>query len=211
MKIIDISWPINESMTEYKDAKSVKFTPTRTMENNNVREWHISMSNHTGTHVDSPAHFLPTGQTIDKVSLEHLIGPARVIDLTSVVEKITAASLESLAICSGEIILLKTTNSFREHTDRFTYNFVYIDESAAHYLVAKKIKAIGIDYLGIERNQPNHETHTMFMQMNIPIIEGLRLGSVTAGNYFLCCLPLYAIGIDAAPARAVLIQGLASL
>jgi arylformamidase len=208
MKVIDISWPISESMTEYKDGKSVKFTPTKSIECNTSREWKVSMSNHIGTHVDVAAHFLATGQTIDKIDLQGLVGPCRVLDLTSVTDKIMPVDLEPLGICPGEIIVLKTTNSFREPTDRFSYSFVYIDQLAAQYLAMQKIKALGFDYLGIERNQPNHETHKAFMQFNIPIVEGLRLGAVSAGNYFFCCLPLHFIGLDAAPARAILIKNL---
>ena len=208
MKIFDISWPISESMTEYKDAKTVIFTPTKSMENNAAREWQIAMGNHIGTHVDAAAHFLPTGQTVDKIDLNSLVGPCRVLDLTSVTDKITVEDLESLGIAQNEIILLKTTNSFREATDRFTYSFVYIDKLAAQYLAAQNIKAIGFDYLGVERSQPDHETHKAFMQFNIPIIEGLRLGVIPSGNYFFCCLPLNCVGIDSAPARAILIEGL---
>ena len=208
MKIIDISWPITESMTEYKDGKSVKFTPIKSMETNEAREWRISMNNHVGTHVDAAAHFLATGQTIEKVDLFNMIGKCRVLDLTSVTERITPDDLEPFGISQDEIILLKTTNSFREPTDRFTYSFVYIDQHTAQYLATQNIKAIGFDYLGVERNQPNHETHKAFMQFNVPIIEGLRLGHVPAGEYFLCCLPLNLIGLDSAPARAILIEEL---
>ena len=208
MKVFDISWPISESMTEYKDGKSVKFRPTKCMENNNAREWDVSMSNHIGTHIDAAAHFLATGQTVDKVDLNALVGPCRVIDLTSVTDRIMPEHLEPLGISSGEIILLKTTNSFREPNDRFSYSFVYIDQLAAQYLATQNIKALGFDYLGIERNQPNHQTHKAFMQFNIPIIEGLRLETIRAGKYFFCCLPLYFIGLDSAPARAILIKDL---
>ncbi|MGE0207020.1 MAG: cyclase family protein [Candidatus Babeliales bacterium] len=207
MKIIDISWPISEAMTEYKDGKSVKLTPTKTMEHNGVREWLLQMNNHTGTHIDGPAHFLATGQTIDKFELQSVIGPCRVLDLTSVTEKIMPEDLEPFGIEKNEIILLKTTNSFRQPTDNFTYNFAYISDAAAHYLAHARIKALGFDYLGIERNQPNHDTHKAFMQFNIPIVEGLRLGAVSAGSYFFVCLPLYAVGLDSAPARAVLLEG----
>lgn len=152
--------------------------------------------------------FLATGQTVDKIDLIHVVGACRVLDLTAVTERITVTDLEPLGIRQHEIILFKTSNSFRAPTDRFTYSFVYIDKDAARYLATQHIKAIGIDYLGIERNQPDHETHKAFMQFNIPIIEGLRLGSVPAGSYFFCALPLKTIGLDAAPARAILIEGL---
>lgn len=208
MKIFDISWPISESMTEYKDGKSVKFNPTKSMENNGAREWQITLGNHTGTHIDNPAHFLATGKTIDKLELNQVVGKCRVLDLTAVTEKITVDDLAPLGIVKDDIILLKTTNSFREPTDKFSYSFVYIDEQAAQYLAAQNIKAIGFDYLGVERNQPDHETHKAFMQFNIPVIEGLRLGTVPSGSYFFVCLPLYTVGLDSAPARAILVEGL---
>ena len=71
---------------------------------------------------------------------------------------------------------------------------------------SKKIKAVGIDYLGIERNQPDHETHTILMKHEIGIIEGLRLSHVEPQRYFFLCLSLPVVGLEAAPARAILVH-----
>ena len=70
----------------------------------------------------------------------------------------------------------------------------------------KKIKTFGFDYLGIESNQPNHETHKYLLEAEIPIIEGLRLKNVEPGEYILSCLPIFIKNADGAPARAILIQ-----
>ena len=74
MKIIDISWPISNDMTTYKDKKNVSIKKIREFNSDNVRESEITMSSHVGTHVDAPAHFLENGETIDFVFLENLIG-----------------------------------------------------------------------------------------------------------------------------------------
>ncbi len=205
MKIIDISWPLTENMTQYKDVELFSATPV-TKSTSGAMETHISICSHTGTHVDAPAHFIADGKTIDQIPLQKLFGACRVIDLMHVQEKITSTDLESQDIKENEIILFKTTNSFISPLDRFNYAFVYITHDAAHYLVTKKIKALGFDYLGIERNQPDHSTHKAFMVAEVPIIEGLRLMDVQAGNYFFCCMPLLLPGADAAPARAILIE-----
>jgi arylformamidase len=63
--------------------------------------------------------------------------------------------------------------------------------------------AVGIDYLGIERNQPAHETHITLLKAGVVIIEGLRLANVTPGGFTLHCLPLHIVGSDGAPARAI--------
>ena len=206
MKIIDISWPLSESATAYKDKKTIQCTPVKNFEQHNACESLITLSSHTGTHVDAPSHFLKDGTTIDQIPLESLCGPCAVVDMSHVEECITAKNLEKIDIKSGTIILFKTRNSTRESNAPFDLYFVYLDHSAAEYLCTKKIKAVGIDYLGIERNQPAHETHTAFMKNNISIIEGLRLQNVNPGNYTLICLPLFLEVLDGAPARAILIK-----
>ena len=205
MNIIDISWPISPSMTQYKDAQHVT---VRKLEkpSSSCLEHLLTLHTHTGTHVDAPAHFIPGGETIEQIPLSKFIGPCRVLDLTHVTQAITKNDLTTHNIQADEIILLKTKNSEHAPTEKFKYDFIYLADDAATYLVQQKIKTIVIDYLGIERNQPEHPTHKALLSAHIPIIEGLRLEHVKAGTYMLYCLPLSLPGLDAAPARAILIQ-----
>jgi arylformamidase len=205
MRVIDISWPISENITQWRDTKSVTFRATRTFSKDKARNSIITFGTHTGTHVDAPAHFLRKGKTIDKVELTQLYGACRVLNLTKV-KKITKDDLVKYKIMKGEIILCKTVNSKKSPNAKFNENFVYLDTSGAQYLASKKIKAFGIDYLGVEHSQQNHPTHTALLSKNIPIVEGLRLKHVMPGSYMFMCLPLHIIGLEAAPARAVLIK-----
>ena len=206
MNLYDISWPITPEMTGYKDKKSVSFEQVKNFEQDNVRESIIHLSSHAGTHIDAPAHFIKNGKTIEQISITDFSGPCKVFDLTHLPESISRENLLDLDIQKSDIILFKTKNSTLAPTDKFNPNFIYLDHSGAQYLADKNIQTIGIDYLGIERNQPNHETHTILMHNNITIIEGLRLDHVPAGLFFLWCMPLAIIGLEAAPARAILIQ-----
>ncbi|MFA6263499.1 MAG: cyclase family protein [Candidatus Babeliales bacterium] len=203
---IDISWPITNDASSYKNRHVVHIEPTKTFTRDGARESRIALDSHTGTHIDAPAHFLKDGITVDQLCFDKLIGPCRVLDLTMVSEKIMAKDLNAHEPCNGEILLLKTTNSSHTPIAPFDPNFVYLSAEAADYLVSKKIKTVGIDYLGIERNQPEHQTHRSLLSAGIVIIEGLRLQHVAAGAYELICLPLLLSGLDASPARAVLEQ-----
>jgi arylformamidase len=207
MKIIDISWPISTATTGYKDRYIVEFDEIKSLGKDHARETIIHLSSHTGTHVDAPSHMLKDGKTIDELPLDRFVGPCKVVDMTDVVEKITRDWFEdqNLDIVPGDIILLKTINSATSPTEKFTPHFVYLEISGAQYLAEKKIKAVGIDYLGIEHSQPGHLTHQALFHADIGIIEGLRLQHVKSGSYLLVCLPLYTIGVEAAPARAVLL------
>jgi arylformamidase len=207
MKIIDISWPLTKTSTTYKNANNVFLEKIKLFEKNSVRESQLNISSHTGTHIDSPAHFLENGHTTEKINLESLIGPCTVFDFTNITEKITAHDLQKIKIKQNSIILFKTKNSILGPEENFNHNFIYLEKSAAQFLTDKKIKSVGFDYLGIERNQPNHETHKLLLSNNVLIIEGLRLKHVEPGDYELYCLPLKVVGLEAAPARAVLVKG----
>jgi arylformamidase len=101
-------------------------------------------------------------------------------------------------------VLLKTRNSFE---DLLEGDFVYLDGSGAQYLKELGIVGAGTDALGIERAQPEHETHKTLLEAGIIILEGLRLADVPVGEYLLISAPVK-IAAEGAPARAMLIEGL---
>jgi arylformamidase len=215
-KVIDISWPINPNTVEYKNKNALKIQTVKDIKIDGVHETHVSLDLHTGTHIDAPIHFDKNGATVEQISFDHLIGECKVFDLASskekmIEEKISATDLQDLDIQENDIVLFKTKNSELPAQNKslqgnFESGFVYLDKSAAQYLVSKKIKTVGIDYLGIERAQPDHETHKVLFKANITIIEGLRLSNVRPGKYFLVCLPVKFEGVEAALSRAVLLE-----
>jgi arylformamidase len=167
-----------------------------------VYESEIKLNVHTGTHVDAPLHMLEGGATIESIPLERLVGPARVLDLQHVGDAVRASDLEPFAIQPGEWILLKTRSSF---SDSFDFGFPFLTEDGAKFLVNKGINGVGIDALGIERSQDGFPTHKLLFRHGIIILEGLRLGEVPAGTYWMVVAPLKLEKTEAAPARAFLI------
>lgn len=207
MKIYDISMLIEPDMMVYKNRQEnrPKLSFVKTLPHDSSTESFISMNVHTGTHIDAAYHMDENGKTIESIELEKLITPCCVLDMTHVKGGITKDDLSKHPIESGSFLLFKTRNSYSE---TFLADFVYLEMSGAHYLAQKEIAGVGTDALGIERNQPAHETHKILMDEGIVIIEGLRLKDVPPGNYFLCALPLKIKGADGAPARIVLVEGL---
>lgn len=163
----------------------------------------ISMGVHSGTHMDAPMHFLPTGRGIDAMPLAATIGLARVIEIKDR-KLITPEELRPHRIRRGERILFKTRNSPRcWDTDRFLKDFVYLSEAAAHWLVARRIRTVGIDYLSVAGFESDTSAiHTTLLRAGIWIIEGMNLSNVRPGSYDLLCLPLKIAHSDGAPARA---------
>ena len=205
MMIHDISMNIHPLMTVYKnrDNKRPEFTIAASFEKEGVFETKIAMNLHTGTHIDFPLHTIQDGKNSNYFLLDSMIGKAKVFDLTHVVDHITQSDLEGLEINEFDFILLKTKNSLSES---FEFDFIYLDLSAAKFLADKMIRGVGIDSLGIERNQVNHPTHDTLLSHNIIILEGLRLKDIKPKTYDFICLPLKIDSVEALPVRAILIE-----
>jgi arylformamidase len=161
---------------------------------------------HTGTHVDAPAHFIEGARRIDALSLESLIGPARVIQVPDEVLEIDPGFLATCDLDGVERVLFHTRNS-KFWSEGFRKDFTHLSPEAAEILVDLGVKLVGTDYLSIEKfHSGHHRTHLALLSKNVIIVEGLNLTGIEAGDYELICLPLkIAEGSgDGSPARAVL-------
>jgi arylformamidase len=82
-----------------------------------------------------------------------------------------------------------------------------VTRDAAEHLVERGVRTLGTDYLSIEQfGSKTFEVHKLLLGRGIFIIEGLDLGEIAPGPYFLSCLPIKLEGVDGAPARAVLMR-----
>ncbi|WP_461201838.1 cyclase family protein [Anoxybacillus sp. TBDG-1] len=202
MKMYDVTAPIFEGMPVYKN-KPEKQPKLMTFTNDYVTESRIDMDVHTGTHIDAPLHMVKDGETFETIPLEKLVGYCKVLDVTHVNDRITKEDLIHFGIQENDFILFKTKNSF---DDAFNFEFIYVAEDAATYLAEKRIRGVGIDALGVERNQAGHPTHKTLFGHSIIVIEGLRLKDVPSGEYWMVAAPLKLVGTDAAPARVLLFE-----
>ncbi|MDY6966868.1 MAG: cyclase family protein [Halobacteriota archaeon] len=58
MEIIDVSIPISDLMIIYKGDPGVKIEQVKSIPSEGVALSKITMGLHSGTHIDSPSHFL---------------------------------------------------------------------------------------------------------------------------------------------------------
>lgn len=203
---IDISVPLKTGMVHWPDNPPVSFEKMLDMNHGDIcNVSKISMGSHTGTHMDSPAHFVKNGQGIDRMPLEATLGSVRVVEIKDTVS-IKAEEVKKCTPKKGERILFKTVNSSRcWKTDQFVEDFVFISHDAAQYLVSCGVQTVGVDYLSVGGYKIDGvETHQILLKAGIWIIEGLNLSAVKSGSYELICLPLKVVDGDGAPARAIL-------
>lgn len=206
MKIHDISMTIHKDMPVYKGRDFKR--PIISIDSDfktgaSAYESRLEMNLHTGTHLDRPLHMIEGGETLDTFKLEQVVTNCKVFDLTHVDGGISKDDLLDLDIKKDDFVILKTKNSFEDILEN---DFIFLDKTGAAYLTYKEIKGVGIDSLGIERSQPNHETHKTLLGADIVILEGLDLKEIDEGEYFLVAVPIKIAGVEGAPVRAILIE-----
>lgn len=166
-----------------------------------------SMGAHSGTHIDAPMHFVRDGASIEQLPLSALIGPARIIDIPDAVQAIDAAELNKHDWRGVPRVLFRTRSALRGWMSSSTFHrdFAYIAPDAAKLLADAGVQLVGIDYISAEQfGAPAPLTHRTLLGKNIPIVEGLALDRISAGDYDLIVLPIKVGGHEGAPARAVL-------
>nr|ABR17191.1 unknown [Picea sitchensis]ABR17768.1 unknown [Picea sitchensis] len=174
----------------------------------------MKMIVHTGTHVDSPAHFFQehyeAGFDVDTLDLELLNGPALLVDVPRDTN-ITAKVMEALHIPRGvQRVLFRTLNTDRRLMWKrdFDTSFVGFMEDGAQWLVENTdIKLVGIDYLSAAAFDHLAQSHYVFLaNKDIILVEALKLDDIEVGIYSLHCLPLRLISSEGSPIRCILIR-----
>jgi arylformamidase len=203
MKIYDVSMMIHENVQVYKnkEQKKPKLSIDSDFKTATTYESRLEMNLHTATHMDFSKHIIEEGLTSVTEDLTKLIRKVKVFDLSHLSQSISKSDLENLNIEENDFVLFKTKNSDQE---TFDFKFVFLDESGAKFLALRKISGVGIDALGIERDQEGYPTHKICFQHDIIIIEGLRLKNIEAKTYFMVASPLKIKNVEALPLRVLL-------
>jgi arylformamidase len=206
--ILDISVPLGSGTPAWPNSEGVKLEQTHSiLDGYHANESRLTCDVHSGTHIDAPLHFIPGGNPTSRIQLDILVGRALVCSVPTD-SHITDVDLENAGIADGtERLLLKTRNSrlWKEYGNAFQPDYVALTPKAAYWLVDRKIKLVGIDYLSIQPyGDRTQETHKILLSADIVILEGINLSDVHPGVYELICMPLSLENADGSPARAIL-------
>jgi arylformamidase len=163
----------------------------------------VTMSVHTGSHVDAPYHFDDGGADIAHVPLEPFLGPVRVVEYAGD-DPISSYYLRALDWKNVKRVLFKTVASAAPE-NRFCGKYPFLTDEGAHFLGAAGLLLVGTDAPSIDSFQSEIlSAHKALLAHGVAILENVRLLHVSAGDYELIALPLRFAGLDASPVRAIL-------
>ncbi len=205
MRYIDITVPLRSGMAHYPGDPPVELTSVLDMRTGAVANVKLySYGSHSGTHFDPPFHQVMTGKKADELPADYFIGRAKVFGFMSG-KDIDADDIEGLDIQRDDIVLFKTPNSPLMLEPVFNKDYVGVLPAAAELLVEKGVRAVGVDYLSIEKfASPVNKTHHLLLGAGIPIIEGLYLADAEPGVYKMTAMFMLVEDSDGAPIRAIL-------
>ncbi len=206
-RIHDVSMPLREGMPCFPGDPAFRKRFFARMSQGDVADTSfLTMSAHTGTHIDAPSHMLAgDARTLDRLPLSAFFGPARLFHFPRT-KRIDAAMLAARDWRGVKRALFRTSNSARwARGARFFRDFVAFTADGARFLTARRLKLVGIDSLSIDPYEsPDHPAHRAFLTRGIAVVEGMFFAGVPEGDYLLSCPPLRVAGGDGAPARALL-------
>jgi arylformamidase len=207
-RLHDVTVPIFPGMPQWDGEQVVAEAALSRTPDQSANVSILTLTTHTGTHVDPPRHFVHGGTTVDQIPLDRWVGPCWVADVTDAGPEIEVNDLEGAGIPEGTTRLVLKTRSadlWSTHPETFVDTFVALSVPAAEWVVTRGIRLVGIDYLSIG---PFHtsgaETHLALLENDVIIVEGLDLRQIEPGPYELLCFPLKIRGGDGAPARVAL-------
>jgi arylformamidase len=163
----------------------------------------ITLSPHTGAHVDAPFHFMAEGAAIGAVDLNLYMGPCRVIHCIGTRPLVTPEHLAGQLEHLPARVLLRTYA--HAPLTRWDEQFCAVAPETIELLGSLGVKLIGIDSASMD---PQHsktlDAHHATARHHMAILEGVVLDEVDPGDYELIALPLRFANLDASPVRAIL-------
>ncbi|ASN04264.1 cyclase family protein [Virgibacillus necropolis] len=175
-QIIDLSVPISERVKEplpakvdyckheqgaEQAAKMFELEPNDFPENKAWAVETVTLSTHTGTHVDAPWHYWPTtdgkpSRTIDELPLEWFYGSGVLFDFHKKEPgyEITTEDLKqklkelNYELKPYDIVLIRTDADKKIFEDNYFNAHSGVSAEATHWLIDQGIKVMGIDGWG---------------------------------------------------------------
>lgn len=167
----------------------------------------ITTCNHTGTHMDAPAHFRGNGRTIDRIPLDQVIGRCTFLRLppcppNAELEEHVFLPIEESLRQTRKLVVDTGWARFWNDPDRYFAAYPTLGADAARWLIDRGMELFGFDSPSVDRLP--HATHHVLLEAGAVIVENLaNLNALPDRDFELIVTPLPLAGLEASPVRAV--------
>lgn len=200
---IDISQILNNTIPVWPGDTPFHYKVSWGMEESgSVNVGQVTMSTHTGTHIDAPYHFDNAGKRVIDLDFNLYIGPAKIVHLQQPAS-IGIKDLRDIPLQGVKRLLIKT-DAWKDKTV-FPDSIPHIEPELAAFLAEQGVQLLGLDLPSVDPlDSKELNAHHELNRHGIHILEGLVLDEVEPGEYELAALPLPFTEADGSPVRAVI-------
>lgn len=168
-----------------------------------VKVSRMTLSTHSGSHGDAPAHYDASGDDAASLDLEVYLGRCVLITALRGAEGVTLDDLDESLLDNQTRVLIRTYDRFP--SDDWDHDFRALDARLIDHLGQAGCRLIGVDAASIDpETSKTMDAHHAVQRHDMRILEGLVFDGVPDGYYELIALPLKIAGADASPVRAIL-------
>jgi arylformamidase len=205
MRIIDLTQPMTNGMPVMEGIAPPRFRDLAEVAADGYAMSEYTFVNHTGTHVDAPAHQIAGGATLDDIPLERLVTEAATIDLSvHSPGPVGVAELERFlpGVRPGDIVLFRSDNAANWGTDAYWHGWCYPDAAAAAALVRAGVSGVGFDGPSADPvESTDYELHQVWLSAGAIILENLAGLDQLPARCRIVVAPLKVSGANGGPAR----------
>ncbi|HAQ06472.1 MAG TPA: arylformamidase [Bacillus bacterium] len=200
---IDISQVLNDKIPVWPGDTPFNYSVSWSMEESgSVNVGQVTMSTHTGTHIDAPYHFDNDGKKVIDLDFNLYIGIARIIHLPGLTS-IGIKEFKDIDLQGVKRLLIRTDSW--ENKTVFPESIPHIESDLAEYLARQGVELLGLDLPSVDAlDSKELKAHHELNLHGIHILEGLVLEGILPGEYELAALPLPFEHADGSPVRAVI-------
>ena len=205
MAIIDLSHTIKDGMAGYPGDAPPRLTHQLIHGRDGLQSSILDMSCHTGTHIDSPLHFLAGQPALDAIPPDFFSGHALVLATpTSEPPGPLAADLPAGGdLTEIDFLILRTGWERWWGTDRYYATWPYLSVDLARRIATLGLKGVGLDSPSVD-SLGSREVHDLFAAAGLVNVENLaNLAALPRGPFLFLALPLKLAATEASPVRAV--------
>lgn len=203
--IIDLTHTLKNNITRYPGTPEPRFDQVNTHAIDGYSQLKVTLTTHTGTHIDAPFHILPEAKSLDEFPLEKFVG--RGLSLNCM--ETGSLSLDILkpwgnALEEVDYLLFYTGWQQKWNTPEYFDDFPVLTQEAVEWLLNFRLQGVGFDTISVDAMESEHlPNHKLLLKKEILIIENMTNLDQLIGKHFeLNCIPLKIDGTDGSPVRA---------
>lgn len=217
--IIDLTHTLEETIPSWNGScgfhQVTKLDYAEEKKEVSFRVQQLKMHAGIGTHLDAPTHCNLGTLSIEQLSLDNLIAPCVMIDLSAAAHERYTASAKEIQVFEknygiiepGSFVILRTGwERFWKEPARYHNNYLFpaVSAEAATLLLERGVVGLGIDTLSPDRPGEGFPTHATFLGANKYIVENIANAALLPPKGSMTfALPIKTHGGTEAPMRLI--------